>query len=595
MKKLVSTLLAVALVLSVLAMPALAEQQDVLELSMWAFGFNANYTGNVQENIIQDYAAEKFGVKITSVISTESLDQNEKFNLLYAAKQVPDILIVPNWYAPFLTSMDEADMCYRFSDETIREYLPDVYARIPEITWAIWKRASGTVYDETMYIPMGQFSANAYTRAEYPDFTDTSTSVNSCNMWGMRDDIFQAMYPDAPSYEELMAKIESGEALSYDDLYVEGLSSYEKVIEALKQIHEQFPDVTTVDSIDASSWSRAFLGGTWYAQFDPTTMEVFSIATDKTEEFNAMMADLNGLYNAGAIEPDFAILKKEQKTEYINSGAYAVVTSNTSYGTGNAALIQSGSEYRYRPILVAYETNEGEGVWDGYGMLETGRCPIAWAINKTTVAEEDLPRILNYINYFFTDEGLAMLAWGPEDSGLWQWVDGERQWVDPEFAAVVAGEKPVGQMKDYDYYGLNAVGTREAHQPIFPRLFFGGTNPYVYSSNNVSLSSAVATAMDAHNEGYWDNAYSAWNTTSATNNDFWQYWSDMGDACKKAIVAADEETFNAELDGFYAIIDKVNMENYLQDQSGYAEYCKSYSEGFSFHPEFVAAHPEYAK
>ena len=42
-------------------------------------------------------------------------------------------------------------------------------------------------------------------------------------------------------------------------------------------------------------------------------------------------------------------------------------------------------------------------------------------------------------------------------------------------------------------------------------------------------------------------------------------------------------------------VQSLERENYLQDQSGYAEYCKSYSEGFSFHPEFVAAHPEYAK
>lgn len=559
----------------------------VLELDMWTFG-DGWYGGNVKENIVQEAMAKKTGVKITKVVKSDKMDDMEKFNLMYAAGELPALFLVPNWAPKLLAKIDEADLAYRFTDDEIRQSCPELYQVVSPVVWDIWKRSDG----KHVFIPNRVFHANAYIEQKYPEFTRTyaNTVINECNVMVFRDDILKELCPSAKTEKELEDLAASKGTLTFEDYHVPELDSYTGFISYLQKAKEKYGDkgVIPLSSADINSFSRAFLGGTFYCQFEPQTMKPFSVAVEKKDQLNALVGDMNKLYQQGIIDRDFAILKTEQVDEKKNNGIYAVLPGG-GIVAANIALQNAGKPYRYRHVPVSYSTGDLVTA-DGIAMLETGRAPLAWVLNKQKIKQEDAKKVLGYLDFCVTEEGMKLMSWGPEEAGLWQMADGKPQWKDPAFSDVVAGKAEKGKIKDYDYYGLFAAPNWGDRQPIFSYIFFHPKSialPTVPVAGG-NMDNLIGTALNAYNKGYWDNAYSGWNTTAKTNDQFWNNWGLMNDTLKKAVVAKNKGDYEKELNSFYDILkDKVKIDEYMQDQGqGYLKFAKVHKDQLRFHPSF---------
>jgi hypothetical protein len=65
---------------------------------------------------------------------------------------------------------------------------------------------------------------------------------------------------------------------------------------------------------------------------------------------------------------------------------------------------------------------------------------------------KDIPRLLQYFDWFYSDEGLDILTWGPKEAGLWKMSGNKKVFVDPQVEKdMLAGTKGG---KGADYYGL---------------------------------------------------------------------------------------------------------------------------------------------
>jgi hypothetical protein len=164
-------------------------------------------------------------------------------------------------------------------------------------------------------------------------------------------------------------------------------------------------------------------------------------------------------------------MKPEQLAEKLKKGEYASVmpvtnlSANTTIKDLNTACDTNKRGYHYRPIYLPLKiTHNFPGFWS-----TTAGPSTYFVINKKTVKESDLPKILNFQNFQFTKEGGELLTWGPESAGLWT-VDanGKRKFNTKELenSAVYAIDNK-GE-KNCTYYGICNSATFNADYRYLP-------------------------------------------------------------------------------------------------------------------------------
>ena len=155
------------------------------------------------------------------------------------------------------------------------------------------------------------------------------------------------------------------------------------------------------------------------------------------------------------------------------------------------ALTDYLMETEGREAVVRYidwpKQTPGKGYFDVYS---PGFMSIALS-NK--LSDETLTRLFEFFDWTYTDEGLQTITWGPEEAGLWHYVDGARRIIDPELEAnLLAGVVEPNGARTWGL--LDSTGVGNAWSKLVtatPHLVTTAANPF-------SVTRSVPPNIDFH-------------------------------------------------------------------------------------------------
>lgn len=369
--------------------------------------------------------------------------------------------------------------------------------KFDEILYADARTEDGNYY----LIPQGQKSMNYFASidpeieeydAEYYNmYGATPTNANGLmftNILYVRDDVLQALYPDAMSMEEIQQKYVENGTFTEDEIYDVELNSAEDFFQMLADIkvladsgeytglNGQSIEVTYGPNSEADNWNWMY--------YLPQTVNGFASETDYFVAFNReaedessvlvraidmpqykdWMQQLNTLVNADIISQNSLVDNSATFNEKLTNGHYAVIYGDTA---SVRAYDIDGSEggWAYRPVWV------NTPIDTSFGGISTGSSESYYAIFKDTLTDEQLDQLVHAINYLYSVVGTNNFLWGPASAGLYA-IDenGNRYYTDAELEANVIGGEDNGAALKYgiagSYGSENAFGN-------FPKSYTG--------------------------------------------------------------------------------------------------------------------------
>ena len=224
-----------------------------------------------------------------------------------------------------------------------------------------------------------------------------------------------------------------------------------------------------------SSWqqyhvSSMFQSPNWHKYADGTVAGF--LGSPGAKDFYKWLWTAN---KEGLIDPDWLIQKEEQLQDKAASGQVAVgmYLNDINAARGAMAKVDPSYTVRYLPW---------PKVGGDPGYYDTFQGGFERAIVSKKV--KDIPRLLQYFDWFYSDEGLDMLTWGPKEAGLWKMQGDKKVFADPQVQNDMLHAVKGG--KGADYYGLfDYSGTT---MPFLsrvaiaaPRLMIGNPVSYVRS------------------------------------------------------------------------------------------------------------------
>ena len=151
------------------------------------------------------------------------------------------------------------------------------------------------------------------------------------------------------------------------------------------------------------------------------------------------------LYRDGILDKNFLIQKDDQLQSKIESGVVASGMMIPDIAAARKALkaLDPAAEIRH---MAWPKKTLGRGSFDH---MDGGMNRLI--INKKF---KDPKRLIRYIDWFYSEEGFDITAWGPESGGLWEIKDGRKMFKDEELADALANGGPREGTKGPEYYGL---------------------------------------------------------------------------------------------------------------------------------------------
>lgn len=259
---------------------------------------------------------------------------------------------------------------------------------------------------------------------------------------------------------------------------------------------------------------------------------------------------LNGIYNDGLLDPDFLIQKDDQLQQKVASGLVGVGMMVPDMSSAQESLLAQNPEavIRYIPWPKA------EGYTGSFDIYESG----FW---RVTVANDFKykDRLCEMWDWLFSDEGLDILTWGPEGTGVWEAdADGVKKFVDKETEEACL--KGTTGKKGADYYGL--YDWTGVYFPFMSTI--GICSPQLNGYNPMSYTRSYDPNIDAQliNKSYscangynWDGTASYGDGSpevAEVSNYFWADWS--GTDCADVITVPQDQfdgVFDKAIEKFY--------------------------------------------
>ena len=603
MKRYLAILLSLVMVTGLFSGLALSEGSGVKEFSIFdivAWGLDGaalyNSEDKIVEDVVKDAIADATGVKFTKVYNNGGLPTLERLSQMYVADELPDVLT--GWgtdFIEFAQMLIEDDILWTFTDEELAALAPNFYAAATSVSYDMLKGAF-----ETDVIPgliHDWWGVTPGIAKLYPEFAEASMRYgNIRSYWYFRDDILKEFFPDALTFEELDAKAQENGTLTFNDFVVPGLETYDDLKAYLYAVKDTFPDVTPIYGLSTDATLRTFYGFNIFADYDPIHMEIVTGPVDRKDEFNVVAKELNTMFHDGIFDLNYEIDKEEQTREKHANGIFAVAGPDYSIEDLNAWMLQAGKDFRYVPVLIDYDKHID--LKNNYCQFQGGGISYTFFINKKTVNEEDLIKLMAYFDFFATPEGRDLVIWGPEGTGLWEEVDGVRTWVDEDFIGVLKGDLALGSVKDSGYYGIRPGGPAtgfDFNRPYFPSLLMNNLRSlstglltdekpgeallikaieYDDGSKRIITNDNLAKVMMVAADGIFTNLFPSWNGAQPENKYIWDRWEEIKSECAK-VVYADPADFDAALADLYVYFDEVvQIEEYAEAMRGYIDWLK---------------------
>ena len=252
---------------------------------------------------------------------------------------------------------------------------------------------------------------------------------------------------------------------------------------------------------------------------------------------------LNNANNKGLLDPEFLLQKDDQLQQKVASGLVGAGMMVPDMDSAQEALLESNPEavIRYIPWPKA------EGYTGSFDVYESG----FW---RATVANdfEYKDRLCELWDWMYSDEGLDILTWGPEEAGLWE-IDesGKKVFADKEVEkACLSGEL---QKKGADYYGI--YDCSGIYFPFMSTIAICAPTLDAYNPKSYTRSYDPKLDIKAINRSYssmnsynWDGtaSYGSGEDEVAKVSNY--FWSDWVATASADVITAPEEDFDEVFD-----------------------------------------------
>jgi len=305
----------------------------------------------------------------------------------------------------------------------------------------------------------------------------------------VRDDILQLIFPDAKSQDDIEALFMEQGYFTREQVYDVPLNSPQDVIDFLYAVRDTIaehnittsagrPVQTTFMSYGFDMWPLLMLfwapmhgmsshNWNYFITFNRQTQQ-FERQFD-TDFFREQMRILNQLVRDGVGSEESLIDTQDMFVNKLNSGEYAV--AYTWWIPDENLLRAAGYDFRYRKVY--FNIPQDTSVYMDF-LFESAVDRDVISI-FTTVPDEQVPQILQFFDFMFSDVGMKLQVWGPRTAGLFEELeDGTRRYLNPELEAnMVFG---VNNEMDIRYNlssGLMGVLGERWFAPAFPHIRMG--------------------------------------------------------------------------------------------------------------------------
>lgn len=412
MKKLVSLLLAVALLVSVFSTLAVAEEKVTVSLLTTR---NSTATNDIEDVWFFKYLAQKMNVDFEL---EQTLETDQRISLMFASDSVPDLVwgIRLSNNDVMVYGMQEG-MLLNWKDLITPELMPNTYQAMQDYPDAF---TASTAPDGNIYtLPM--ITGSSY-------YTNTGTFSAAIRMYINKD------WMDACGITELPTTL---------DEYLEVLRTF-KEKDPMGLGENNIPLIGNQEKDKTFVWNALGFHGTatqaYGTAFDLKDNQL--VLPCYTEEAKEFITFYNTLYNEGLISPDYFTLDQTAARGLMASGVCGVLGDSTLTAIGDAwpswvALSPLTSDVN--DVAVA-AFNPGYSVGQLYASAYTEH-------------PEVLARI---VDYMYSDEGALYYNYGPmkgteETLGV---VDG---WYYDENNRITTDKVVNGEFTDISEYAYQYI------------------------------------------------------------------------------------------------------------------------------------------
>ncbi len=487
---------------------------------------------NNPHDVVTPWIENKFNIKVSSVvIASATIPFKQRFNQMAAADDVPDVL-----------TDGKGDTDYAVSS--------GLYA---DLTDYIKDMKNYNKYFDPKYLPMYLNNGRQYQISDIelnlndPKYDADPYNLGAPNwcLWAREDILGMCGYKFTPMADIQKKATATGKKPTIDDYKITpAIDTPAKFVDLLRKIKALNLKVgdRSVMPLSVTSWQQFHLGcqfafGHWH-KYDNGTVAGF-LESPGTKDW---YKDLWQINREGLIDPDWLVQKEEQLQEKASAGLVAVgmYLSDIPAARENMAKVNAAYQIRYIPWP---KTNPNEGFFDVY----------VGGFERTIVSKKvkDLKRLTQYFDWFFSDEGLDMLTWGPPNTGVWVMKDGKKVFTPDVEKDMLASTKGA---KGPDYWGLYdptsyILPYLSKAALSAPKLMVGNPKTYLKSYPvNIDVFTYARSlfgraGMDYSGRGtYGDGG----DNDSNWQNYFWSKW--QNDRCAKLMAATTDAEFNTIFD-----------------------------------------------
>lgn len=436
-----------------------------------------------------------------------------KMALLSAANDWPDFIMTSG--PEQLKQMIMADKLYDLTD-LLSKYCPDIVKKFdvntyPRVQQKITADDSG-ISKRAFFVPVQAGIRMARKIADdSPDFDGTKWSNMQMPRpktdWpriAVRDDILKKMYPNARTQneiEELFAKNGTFTREEIFDVPIKSASDFYKFLQDMKKLIDAEdikiggkPLEVTYAAFGGDNWQmyatlippiNGMPTGNYFSYYDKETGKLeWAFKQDFFKEWGREFARNVA---TGVISQESLLDNGATFAEKLNAGRYAV-----TYGWSvpdPKALEAAGHTFRYRYIWPDIEYN-----YDKFVSIDGAPSTDMYiGIFKDSVAEEDLPQVLGWLNYMISDVGEKLAYWGPRSAGLFTETNGVRVFTDKELEKNMAYAEENKANLTYGLYNAFINGDHfKRPWPYMPYAAEGTMNHPRYAYSGAPKDKAMA-------------------------------------------------------------------------------------------------------
>lgn len=436
---------------------------DKLEVSVWFAGGTDAVMGSISDTNVTFKELERvtgvsFSVDESFTNNGDTIDA--KLPKLVASKDFPTMVMGYNIGKQLNELYDNGYLV------DLTKYLEEGYldqitylAPLDELGGLLWDnmKAKDGSYIMFPYSSLKKFyDASGYELAEYdPSYyanyweTPLTTGGNSyLHAIYVREDVLQALYPDALTMEEIIQIYKEKGGFTEEQIFDIPLNSSEDFFQFLRDIKAELEKGEYVGS-DGKAMEVTFGPHTGTDNWDwmqtlPKLVSGFSVGVDyfayadltaqnesdliqyafSSEPYVNWMKELNALVNEDVISQNSLVDNSASFDEKYLNGHYAVL-----YGGSFTSPVNSlqSEDWSYRPVWVNVPVNNDFTGFDGLGT------PSYFGIFNTDLTDEQTEQLIHAINYMNSEVGVNNFFWGPASAGLFEVdADGNRTYTDQD-------------------------------------------------------------------------------------------------------------------------------------------------------------------